>query len=144
MNQLWLESMTHFQTNRENPIFTTTIGDNELTAEAIRQTLCSYFSKNKTTFFLNFYCFLFKYSMKVEVSFLVSAAISSKISTFFFSVSTNTFSFSSLSSNRFSILSEIDSNLSRTIFLKLYLFFPCRLLGRTWCRGRTHWRYCWV
>ena len=42
INQLWLESVN--ETNRERPTYNTTIGDSELTAEAIRQTLCSYFS----------------------------------------------------------------------------------------------------
>ena len=64
--------------------------------------------------------------MKAEVSFLVSAAFSSKISTFFFSISTNTFS-NSLPI----ILSEIDSNLSKTISLKLNLFFSLQA-------ARTH------
>ena len=59
INQLQLASMTHFQTNRENPIFTTTISDNEPTVEAIRRTLYSYFSKYKTTiYFLKFLFFL--------------------------------------------------------------------------------------
>lgn len=45
INQLWLENLQDFEKNRESPTQHITIGDNEPTAEVIRQQLCYYFSK---------------------------------------------------------------------------------------------------
>lgn len=45
INQIWLENLQEFDRNRENPSQNVVLGDNEASAETIRQSLCSYFGK---------------------------------------------------------------------------------------------------
>lgn len=45
VNQQWLDNIKDSARNLVSPTYSTTFGDNEPTAETIRQTLCSYFSK---------------------------------------------------------------------------------------------------
>lgn len=45
INQIWLENLQEFDRNQENPSQNVVLGDNEASAETIRQSLCSYFGK---------------------------------------------------------------------------------------------------
>ncbi|XP_067633791.1 uncharacterized protein [Eurosta solidaginis] len=46
INQMWLENLREYDRNREYPTHSVVIGDNEPSAENIRQALCRYFGSN--------------------------------------------------------------------------------------------------